>query len=86
MEILNGQIFEAPYPLCHTVIILYLGENDKWILLYHGDAASHNGSCLNVCHYERVDGGYNPIYTQKELQEKLKNWKLLNEKLILTKI
>ena len=74
-KIINGQIYEAPYPLCHRVIVLYMGRGDVYVLLWHGKSC-HWHNILNVCHYKRKDGGFNPFYTQEELQEKLKDWKL----------
>ena len=84
LKIFNGQVFEAPWPLCHTVIVQYFGEVDKWLLLSEPyESAQHGGSGMMVCHYGRNDGGYNPFYTQRELQEKLTRWKLVKSKLIL---
>ena len=82
--IFNGQVFEAPWPLCHTVIVVYFGRGDKWVLLSSPySAAQHNGSAMMVCYYGRKDGSDNPIYTQEQLQEKLKDWKLVNLQLEL---
>ena len=75
-KIHNGQIYEAPWPLCHQVIVMYSGRGDKYLLLYCAQSC-YEGNVLNVCYYDRKDGGYNPFYTQEELQEKLKGWKLL---------
>ena len=76
-KIINGQIYEAPYPLCHRVIVLYMGRGDVYVLLWHGKSG-HWHNVLNVCHYDRQCGGYSPIYTQAELQDKLKTWKLID--------
>lgn len=75
-RIFNGQIFEAPYPLYHTVIAQWF-DLDKWILLSEPYLAAHAARAMMVCRFKRKDGSYNPFYTQRELQEKLKDWKLL---------
>lgn len=80
LRIFNGQVFEAPYPLFHTVIVQYFGRDDKWVLLSDPYRAQHGGSAMMVCYYDRKDGSYNPFYTQAELQEKLKDWKLVKDK------
>ena len=88
LKIFNGQVFEAPWPFCHTVIVQYF-DLDKWILLSdpyrtQNCLSGYNGTAMMVCYYERkLDGGSNPFYTQAELQEKLKNWKLVKSRLIL---
>jgi len=85
LKIFNGQVFQAPYPLCHTVIVMYFGRGDQWVLLSapYG-AAQHNGTAMVPCYYMRKDGSDNPFYTQVELQEKLKDWKLVVSNLILS--
>ncbi len=83
-KIFNGQVFRAPWPLCHTVIVQYFGRGDKWLLLSSPyRAAQHQGNAMTICYYGRKDGSDNPLYTQRELQEKLKNWKLVKSRLIL---
>lgn len=79
-EIINGMVFEAPAPLFHQVVVLYhyTKEKDGWMLLHISNGA-HGWNVANICHYDRKEGGYNPIYTQEELQEKLKTWKRLEE-------
>lgn len=77
----SGQVFEAPWPLCHTVIVQYFGSGDKWMLLSGPySAAQHGGNAMMVYYYKRKDGSYSPFYTQRELQEKLKDWKLIEDK------
>lgn len=84
MEVYNGQVYQAPWPFCHIVIVMYLGRGDEWVLLYGPyKAAQHGGTAVCVCYYERKDGKYNPIYTKRELQEKLKDWTLLERELRL---
>jgi len=78
-RIFNGQIFEAPYPLHHTVIAQWF-DLDKWILLSQPLLAAHAYRAMVICRYKRKDGSYNPFYTQEELQEKLKDWKLIENK------
>jgi len=82
LKIFNGQIFIAPWPVCHVVSVLYFGRGDQWLLLSEpSPAAQHDGNAMMVCHYEH-DGGYDPIYTQGQLQEKLKGWKLIGNKVL----
>ena len=84
LKIFNGQVFEAPYPLCHTVIVMYFGRGDQWVLLSDPyPAAQHQGSAMIPCYYLRNDGSDNPFYTQAELQEKLKDWKLIQSHITL---
>ena len=83
--IFNGQVFEAPWPLCHTVIVMYFGRGDQWLLLSSPYRTSYStwNTAVIPCYYIRKDGSDNPFYTQKQLQEKLKDWKLVKSKLIL---
>lgn len=81
-RIFNGQIFEAPYPLYHTVIAQWF-DLDKWILLSEPYLAAHAARAMVVCRFKRKDGSYNPFYTQRELQEKLKDWKLIEDKQVV---
>ena len=77
----NGQIYEAPYPLCHQVIVQWFGEPkaDTWILMtIPYEAANHDGTAMMPCCYKRKDGSFNPFYTEEELEEKLSTWKLVN--------
>jgi hypothetical protein len=79
MKIWNGQIYEAPRPLCHRVIVQYLGKPDidTWVLLSTPyETADHNGTAMMLCCYAREDGSFNPWYTQEELVKKLQDWSL----------
>lgn len=78
-EISNGQIYQAPWPLCHRVIVQYFGRNNYWLLLSNPyESANRDGTAMMVCYYEREDGSYNPLYTKKELAKKLSTWQILD--------
>ena len=81
-----GQVYEAPWPLCHRVVVQWFGRPkvDTWILLSTPfSAAQHKGTAMSLCCYKRKDGSFNPFYTEKELREKLSTWKLLEDRCVL---
>lgn len=77
-RIFNGQVFDSPNG--YFTVITQWFDVDKWLLLSEPYLATHGGRAMMFCRYKRKDGSYNPFYTQAELQEKLKNWKLVEDK------
>ena len=80
---LNGTVWEVPWPVCRTYIVLWLdckGEQTTYCLLcqpYKAD--SHEGTATMVPHLDETTAGgrYSGIYSDAELRKKLSKWERL---------
>ena len=75
--LLNGTVWKAPWPLCHTVVILFLevreGVATYCLLSSPYQASGREGTATMVCRYDDTTsvGRYSGIYTESELLHKL---------------
>ena len=76
---MNGQVYVSDVGC--KVIVLWTGieEVDEYVLLSTPFNSSHGGTAMMVCKFARRDGGYNPFYTEAQLQEFLRSWKLKDD-------
>lgn len=80
VDLLNGTVWTAPWPLCHTAIVLYGAVKEgEWFYNLISAPYKRNvslgkteGTASMICHY---DAPYHGLYTEEQLRKKLSRWK-----------
>lgn len=71
-EIRNGEVWQAPWPVCFRGIVQYITD-DRWMLLSTPSKAAHGGSCMMP--HSDPDPPHQIFYTKTELTARLERFK-----------